>query len=239
MQAPARTAPMPATLSCVDRGGRRVLGGWLKSFACKVLYTGDAIRGSRRVREETSERKKSADFVSFSGFSSEMNKKRPKEEKPRIVGIKELAAILDLTPRRIQQLTQEGFPKKVRGKYDRDECVGFYIRYLQALVEKRARVEEGGKIFASEREERLRLLRAGADLREIELARERSELVSVVDVDRAFEDLAVTTQARILAVAPRLAPELIGEKSRVMAQAKIERALREAMLVLSKREATR
>lgn len=166
-----------------------------------------------------------------------MKRKKPKDEKPRIVRIKEIAAILNLTPMRVQQLAHEGLPKKNRGKYDRDECVRFYIRYLQAIVEKRARVEEGGKIFASEREERLRLLSADADLREIELARERSGFVSTEDVERAMTELCLISTARILAVAPRLALELIGEKSRTMVQAKIERALREAMLILSKREA--
>jgi hypothetical protein len=165
-----------------------------------------------------------------------MNKKKPKEEKPRIVRIKEIAAILNLTPMRVQQLTQEGLPKKDRGQYDRDECTRFYIRYLQAIVEKRAVVDEGGKIFASERVERLRLLRTLADLREIELSRERSELVSVEDVERAMTDLIVVTEARVMAVAPRLAPELVGETSRIMIHAKLERALSETLRTLAQRE---
>ena len=101
--------------------------------------------------------------------------------------IKELAAILNLTPARIQQLVQEGLPKKLRGKYDLDQCLGWYIR-LQALVEKKAIVGEGGEVFKNEREERLRLLRADADLREIELARERSQLVAIEDVEKEMAD---------------------------------------------------
>ncbi len=165
-----------------------------------------------------------------------MGKKKPKEKFARILGIKEIAVVLNLTPRRVQQLANEGLPKKKRGKYDQDECVGWYIRYLQALVEKRAIVDEGGKIFASEREERLRLLRADADLREIELARERSELVSIEEVEREMTDLILTTKARVMAVAPRLAPELVGETSRVMVHAKIEKALKDALLNLAQRE---
>src|SRR5580658_2008385 len=111
-----------------------------------------------------------------------MRKEKP--AKPRIVGIKQIAEILNLTPRRVEQLVQLGLPKKLRGKYGRDECTGFYIRYLQAIVEKKAIIGEGGALLANEREERLRLLRADADLREIELARERSQLVALEDVDR-------------------------------------------------------
>src|SRR5208283_3511526 len=141
-------------------------------------------------------------------------KMKKEKQKARIVGIREISIALNLSARRVQQLANEDRPKKSPGKYDLDECMG-YIRYLQAIVEKRSVVVEGGKIFASEREERLRLLRADADLREIELARERSDLVSSGDVERAFADLVTTTTSRIMAVAPRLAPDLVGENSRI------------------------
>lgn len=163
-------------------------------------------------------------------------KPRQEKEKPRIVGINALALILNLTPRRIQQLIREGLPKRLRGKYDQDKCAGWYIRYLKALIEKQAIVDEGGKVFASERGERLRLLRADADLREIELARERSQLVAIDEVEREMTELIFTTKSRLMAVAPRLAPELLGETSRIMVHAKIENALKGALLQLSKRE---
>jgi phage terminase Nu1 subunit (DNA packaging protein) len=163
-----------------------------------------------------------------------MKTHKQKAEKPRIVGIKQIAEKLNLTPSRIQQLVQEGLPKKLRGKYDIDECTGFYIRYLQALVEKKAVMDEGGKVFATERAERLRLLSADADLTEMKLARERSQLVSIEDVEKEMSDLVLTTKARVLAVAPRVAPDLVGENSRVMVQAKIEKALKEALLQLER-----
>src|SRR5260370_995948 len=166
-----------------------------------------------------------------------MKRQKEKTEKPRIVGIKQMAEILNLTPSRIQQLVQEGLPKKLLGKYDRDECAGWYIRYMQALVEKKALVGEGGAVLASEREERLRLLRADADLREIELARERGQLVAIEDVEHEMTDLILVTKARVLAVGARVAPELVGENSRVMIQAVIERAHKEALSHLAQKEA--
>jgi phage terminase Nu1 subunit (DNA packaging protein) len=162
--------------------------------------------------------------------------RKQKAERPRIVGIKELAVILNLTPTRVQQLVQEGLPKKLRGKYDQDQCVGFYIRYLQALVVKKAIVGEGGEVLKNEREERLRLLRADADLREIELARERGQLVAIEDVEKEMTDLILVTKARVLAVGARVAPELVGETSRVMIQAVIEKAHKEALSQLAKKE---
>jgi hypothetical protein len=129
---------------------------------------------------------------------------------------------------------RDGAAKKIRGKYDRDECVGRYIRYLQTLVEIKAIVSEGGQAMASERAERLRFLSAGADLREIELARERARLVSIEDVDAEMNNLISVTKSRVLAVGARVAPDLVGENSRVMIQAVIETAHKETLSQLAK-----
>ena len=151
------------------------------------------------------------------------------------VNAEKIAQALNLTESRVHQLVKEGLPKEARGQYDPVKCMWWYIRYLQRALERKAvPTLDGG--FVGEREERIRLLRADADLREIELAKERSQLVSIDDVEREMTDLILTTKSRIMAVAPRLAPELLGETSRVMVHAKIDKALKEALLALSKRE---
>lgn len=71
-------------------------------------------------------------------------------------------------------------------------------------------------------------------MREIELAKERGQLIAVADVEAAVTDLVLTTKARVMAIAPRLAPEMVGETSRVMIQAKIDKAHREALSYLAK-----
>jgi hypothetical protein len=109
----------------------------------------------------------------------------------------------------------------------------WYIRYLQAALEKKSVPLAGGG-YAGEREERVRLLRAEADLKEIELAKERSQLVSIQDVEKEMTDLVLITKARIMAIPPRLAPELVGECSRVMIQAKLEKACKESLSYLAK-----
>src|SRR6202035_4556143 len=144
-----------------------------------------------------------------------------------------IASALNLTEQRVQQLVKEGLPREGRGQYDPVKCMLWYIRYLQQALEKKSvPTLDGG--FVGEREERVRLLRADADLREMELAKERSQLVAIQDVEKEMVDLILTTKARVMAVAPRLAPEVVGEMSRVMAQAKIEKALKDALLHLSK-----
>jgi phage terminase Nu1 subunit (DNA packaging protein) len=149
-----------------------------------------------------------------------------------LVGPEKVAQALNLTVSRVHQLVKEGMPKDGRGSFDPVKCMLFYIRYLQAALEKKSvPTLDGG--FVGEREERVRLLRADADLREIELAEKRGQLVAIHDVEMEMTNLVLTTKARIMAIPPRLAPELVGENSRVMIQAKIEKACKEALASLA------
>jgi phage terminase Nu1 subunit (DNA packaging protein) len=145
-----------------------------------------------------------------------------------------VAQALNLTVSRVHQLVKEGLPKEGRGQFDPVKCMLWYIRYLQAALEKKSVPMQDGA-YAGEHEQRVRLLKADADLREIELAEKQGELVPLVDVEAEMTNLVLTTKARILAVAPRVAPELLGLTSRVMAHAIVEKALNEALLQLSKR----
>jgi phage terminase Nu1 subunit (DNA packaging protein) len=150
-----------------------------------------------------------------------------------LVDVTRVAQALNLDERRIQQLVKEGLPREKRGQYDAVKCMLWYIRYLQVVIEKKA-VNLGNEGFAGEREERVRLLRADADLREIELAKERGQLVAIQDVEKEMTDLVLTTKARIMAIPPRPAPELVGETSRMMVQAKLEKACKEALAYLAR-----
>jgi len=151
------------------------------------------------------------------------------------VDVTKVASALNLDERRVQQLVKEGMPRETRGQYDPVKCLLWYVRYLQAALEKKSvPTLDGG--FVGEREERVRLLRADADLREMELAGERARLVALPDVEQALSELANTARIQIMAIPPRLAPELVGETSRVMIQAKIEKACKEALSCLAKGE---
>lgn len=152
-----------------------------------------------------------------------------------LLNVKKIAQALNLTPQRVQQLTHEGLPREKRGEYDGLKCMLWYIRYLQAALEKKSVPMSDGS-YAGEREERIRLLRAEAELKEIELAKQRGQLVTIEDVEHEWTNLVLMTKARIMVVAPRLAPELVGENSRVMIQAKIERSLKEALSVLARED---
>ena len=113
----------------------------------------------------------------------------------------------------------------------------WYIRYLQAaLAKKSVPIGDGG--YAGEREERVRLLRAEAELKEMELAKQRGQLVAISDVESESSNLVLDTKARILAIPPRVAPELVGESSRVAIQARLEKECKAALRLLARGDGT-
>ena len=150
-----------------------------------------------------------------------------------LVNVQKLASAMNVTARRVQQLVAEGLPREEKGKYELGKCLLWYIRYLQTALERRAVPTPDGEV-SSMTEERLALLRADRELREIELAEKRGKLVSIADVEKTLADLVLTTKARIMAIAPRLAADLVGENSRNMIQAKIEKEIRAALVHLEK-----
>ncbi len=150
------------------------------------------------------------------------------------VNAAKIAQALNLTERRVHQLVHEGLPREARGQFDPIKCLTFYIRYLQSALEMRSTPTlDGG--FVGERQERVRLLRTQADLAEIELSKQRSQLVSIEDVQKEWTDLCETVTAVMMAIPSQLAPQLVGQTSRMMVHAKIEAALKEALLRLSRR----
>jgi phage terminase Nu1 subunit (DNA packaging protein) len=151
------------------------------------------------------------------------------------VDVEKVASALNLEKRRVQQLVKEGMPREAHGQYDPVKCMLWYIRYLQnALEKKTVPTLEGG--FVGERGERVRLLRSQADLSEMELARQRSLVISIADYDRTLADLILTTKSRLMAIPARVAPEVVGETSRLMVVAKIEKAVKEALAYLARKE---
>lgn len=140
------------------------------------------------------------------------------------VGVTEICRILagegkpPLTPMRITQLVREGMPKAERGQYDPVRCMYWYLGKLRSHVE-----HKEGEDGRSTQGERKRLLKAQADREELELAKARQEIISITDHTKILGDLAVETRALVQAIPARAAADLVGESSRVMIQAKLEK----------------
>jgi phage terminase Nu1 subunit (DNA packaging protein) len=150
-----------------------------------------------------------------------------------LVEVKQLMQALNVTERWIGQLVKEGMPREGRGKYDLGKCMLWYIRYLQAAVKRRNGSEIPDDQGRTEQRERLRLLSAEAELKELELARERGEFIALPDLEKMMTDLVITTKARILAVSPRISAQLVGV-DRLTIEAELDKELRSALSCLAK-----
>ena len=151
-----------------------------------------------------------------------------------IVNSGALARELNLSERRIEQLVHEGMPKLERGRYDLWLCARWYIRYLQKAMERRA--IETGEDSTSESlnltQEKKRLIRAQADIAEMELRKKTGELIPAHLVDDQFVTFAGVVHDRFLSLPPRIAPRLEGE-SREVIRVKLHEAVRDTLNGLS------
>src|SRR4051794_24963145 len=118
-------------------------------------------------------------------------------------------SIFGLTRREFDQLVVVGFPaKKKSGSRGEDWSVDTVEAFRWLVVQELARHGVGGGTEqpADVNEERARLLRAQANLAEVELARVRGELGSVAAMRRLIERLVGAANARLGAMPAKLAP---------------------------------
>jgi hypothetical protein len=166
-------------------------------------------------------------------------KKKPVSRRvPTWIGkIDECAHELNLGNRRVQILANEGLPRAERGVYDVIACFRWYVRYLQRKLVSRALPEDGdgdgGGPATSASATRHKMLTIEAELKQIELAEKREQVVSIEKVQKDMEAIVVEIRTRILALPPRLAAAVLGETDLAVSQVKIERSLKGALDVLS------
>jgi len=116
----------------------------------------------------------------------------------------QIAHLLKITPRMVNiHVKQNGMPRLSRGEYDLVKCVHWYLDYKDRLL------VEARKGNETEQQARARLIRASADLRELELARERGQLVPVETIKYLWERVVVAFKTRMLAIPSKLPQRLI------------------------------
>jgi phage terminase Nu1 subunit (DNA packaging protein) len=135
-----------------------------------------------------------------------------------------IARLLDLSERRIQQLSREGvIPKAERGQYDLVAAVRDYVAYLRDLAVK---AQSGAPDFGAER---ARLIKAKADLAEMEASGRRGELLPAEAVEAAWTAVLARLRARLLVLPDRLAPLCHEETTIAGVRDQIRKAVREAL----------
>jgi len=125
------------------------------------------------------------------------------------VDVGTIANALNLSTRRIHQLKAEGLPTVGKGQYELGPCMAWYIRYLQAALEKRGpNVNPDTPDLLAEK---TRLAREQGDKLSIENSIKRGELVYVSDVVSAWADHISSCRAKLLGLPTKIAPQLVNQ----------------------------
>lgn len=140
----------------------------------------------------------------------------------------QLAEILGLTPRRVQQLAEEEVLVKAgRGKYKAVESIQRYIQSLQ-LKDQSGRDGEIDYFKERARHEKAKRERA-----ELELAVMKGELHRSEDVRTVMNDMIAAFRSRILAIPSKLAPQLVGKTELPVIQEMLSHETHAALTELS------
>jgi phage terminase Nu1 subunit (DNA packaging protein) len=135
-----------------------------------------------------------------------------------------IARLLDLSERRVQQLSREGvIPKAERGQYDLIGAVRGYVRYLR---DQAIKAQAGAPDYAAER---ARFIRARADLAEMEAEEKRRSLIAAEQIEAAWIAVLALLRTRLLALPDRLAPQAFEQSTVGDTRNLIRAAIREVL----------
>ena len=144
-----------------------------------------------------------------------------------LVSVDVLAEALVMTPRRVQQLVDEGrLWRAAHGKYDLVLCAGGYVTYL---LDKLSGREPKRELLRT----RARLLGLRADLLEMENAERRGELLEAGEICEAWARATSNIRTRMLAIPTRAAPLIVHMQTKAEIQDTLNGLIREALTALA------
>jgi phage terminase Nu1 subunit (DNA packaging protein) len=158
----------------------------------------------------------------------------PKVENPKrysALPVTDVAELLGVTPRQVRNwITDKGLPAKndPRGRLlDWPTTLQWFVDYRIAENSgnggSRTPKNPGSDPLESMEQALARKTRAEADLKELQLARERCEVASISDVERTLSAANASTKTLILAFPSRLSTQLISIDDRAKLYAILER----------------
>ena len=158
-----------------------------------------------------------------------MAEKMPPLSPDPVVGGLVLRRILGGIPNTaLQALRAQGMPHHGEGsrlRYKLDEVIPWYIKHLG----------EGAKALAISKDQAvLRKLTAEAMLREVELAKERGQLIAIADAEAELSSHLSVIRRTLLALPSRIAPYLVGLTSEALARKAMKRAITDLMDAIAK-----
>ena len=121
--------------------------------------------------------------------------------------IEAISKLLKLSERRVQQLAKDNIiPKAERGKYDLVSSVHGYIDFLKAKA--------GGDFTAEEvLKNKNKLLKAKAEIAEIEKMKATGELIPKEEVKRTWLELVHKIKQKLLSIPNKVAPVVVTVKN--------------------------
>lgn len=137
---------------------------------------------------------------------------------------KELAELLAVTPRQINNLVKEGMPQRLNGgrpKYGMEAVTWYYGRKLEEVKAERRNT--------SLDEARTKKSLAQAALAELELKRKTGEVIAISEVTDEYARTLIRLRGKILAVPGRWAPRFAPKMTRAKSQSLLEQAMRDAI----------
>lgn len=142
-----------------------------------------------------------------------------------------MAKLLQITPRRVQQLANEGIIEKTdRGRYDLIKSVQGYIRYLNDQIPNKASSDGGTATARVDAEaERAKYMKHKAELTRMEEFEKKGLLVDAVAMRNEAYRIGRTVQQNILNIPPRLSQDLAIDTDPNSIHRKLEVELRRAM----------
>ena len=127
----------------------------------------------------------------------------------KLVDSKTIAALFELTPRRIQQLTKEGIITATKegnaNRYDLLPTIQKYIRYLTAKANGREPSKKDAEIEGRRLEAEADLKRSKADIAALQLKELEGTMHRSEDVEAVMTDLVYSIRSMLVALPGRLA----------------------------------
>lgn len=138
------------------------------------------------------------------------------------MGVKELASLFMVTPRRVQQLAADGVvvKGKDRGMYQVRASIQGYIQFLEQSKARPVVPGEEGKQLNLLLEQ-YRLTKAKADREEMRAAELKGELIHAAQVEDAWQEVLGMLRTRLLEIPTAVAPEVydtetVGEITQIL-----------------------
>lgn len=129
------------------------------------------------------------------------------ENKKCVGDTKEIAKLLEVTPRRVLQFVEMGMPKMDRNKFNLIECIKWKAKNDVDELKKEHAEKDENKIekYQARKEKAL------AELKEIELEKTKGRLVEIDIVFKEWERIITAAKNKILTWPQVAAPRVVGK----------------------------